>query len=333
MKKIKFWWKNARPISLPQSLTPAILALVLGMFSGEGNILPGILAVFGVSMAHLSCNMLDDYFDYKNQESGYRESMVRAGMRARTQKCRALVEKETTLRQWFIVSCIFGSFAVAAGLVIVFFQSWQVLIWAGIGAFLGYFYSARPLCLGYHGLGELVIGIVFGPLSMIGVYQSATGGVTSDIVLLGVMVGSLVVNILYTHSVLDCNADLSVNKITLAVLAKTDGRKKSILYVLVFGPYILLYVGMALDLFSVWYMLVFLSLPLAVAQVYSVNEFLRNPEGMVTRKKWYGPIPHWDQVCAAGLDWFLLRWCMARNLVMFFGGLCMISCILEWMTL
>ena len=86
MSKIKFWYDAARPQSLPQSVTPSLVGICLAFASGGGVWWAAVIGVVGVVAAHLSVNLLDDYFDYRNAGIESREQLVRAGMRARIGK-------------------------------------------------------------------------------------------------------------------------------------------------------------------------------------------------------------------------------------------------------
>jgi 1,4-dihydroxy-2-naphthoate octaprenyltransferase len=57
------WFKNARPISLPQSLLPALTAVALSYGNNEVSWLAAIACVIGVAFLHLAMNLLDDWFD------------------------------------------------------------------------------------------------------------------------------------------------------------------------------------------------------------------------------------------------------------------------------
>ena len=65
MNKIKFWYKNARPKSLPQSLLPAMTAIALSYGGDEFSWIAAVASLVGVAMLHLAMNLLDDWFDYK----------------------------------------------------------------------------------------------------------------------------------------------------------------------------------------------------------------------------------------------------------------------------
>ena len=86
--KLSFWFNNARPVALPQSLLPALLALALAASEQPAsfNLLLGLLAVLGAELAHLSLNLFDDYFDYRKLQSGFRDRLAAAGQKVRTGK-------------------------------------------------------------------------------------------------------------------------------------------------------------------------------------------------------------------------------------------------------
>ena len=53
MNKLKFWFQNARPISLPQSMLPALTAVALSIGGAEFSIVAAIASLFGVLFLHL----------------------------------------------------------------------------------------------------------------------------------------------------------------------------------------------------------------------------------------------------------------------------------------
>jgi 1,4-dihydroxy-2-naphthoate octaprenyltransferase len=67
MNWFKIWFKNARSIALPQSLMPAITALVLGLGIDGFNFIAAVIAVVGVVFAHLGMNLADEYFREKKK--------------------------------------------------------------------------------------------------------------------------------------------------------------------------------------------------------------------------------------------------------------------------
>ena len=141
MNIIRFWYRNARPTALPQSLLPAILALCMASGYEGFSIYLGVLAVFGAIMGHLSLNLFDDYYDYKVQKTDFRDRMQHKGMRARIAKCDYLTSGKATLNQLLVACVIMGAVALSAGLVIYLYRGNVILMLAAFAAILGISYS------------------------------------------------------------------------------------------------------------------------------------------------------------------------------------------------
>lgn len=325
MKKIKFWMKNSRPVSLPQSLMPAITAYFLAMSQDGFCWWLGLLAILGGCLAHLGMNLADDYYDYKKKETGFRESLAREGIRARTTKCPYIMSGEATLQQTFRAMIVFGVLALIPGAVVFSQRGWPILVIVVIVVILGASYSGDPLRLSYRGFGELDIGAIFGPLLMLGVFYAACGHVSWSLLAPAVSMGLLVTNVLYVHSVLDREADQRAQKNTLAAVLKTDCSRLAAAWIIIFLPYIitgLLALAQAVILEKneqLLYLLVFVTLPWAVKLYRSLGAFVRDPRSTLTCNGWYGPMKNWDQIKAGRLDWFMFRWYLARNLMSAFA--------------
>ena len=163
MKKIIYWIQNARAYALPQSVLPALVAVFMAVGNENFSIGLSIVAVFGVMLAHLSVNLFDDYFDYQFKSEEVREQTAAEGQRARIAKSPYLTSGEVTPRQLFVVASLFGLAALLLGCV-VFVKRGLVPLYIALAAgFLGFFYSGKPIRFCYHGLGELVTGLIFGP--------------------------------------------------------------------------------------------------------------------------------------------------------------------------
>lgn len=308
---LRFWFINARPVSLPQSLMPALLALLLARGAEGFSFVLGVLAVAGGVLAHLSMNLFDDFFDYRK---------IRAtGGEFRSTKCPYLRSGAATEGELLLACLGFGAAAALLGGVIWLMRGWAVLVPAAIGLFLGVMYSGWPLRLSYHGLGEAVIGLMFGPLLMWGVYVSAAGQMAPQAVVLGLAMGLLVTVVVYVHSMMDWSIDVSADKHTLADLLGTQKRQLQVLAAMLGLPYLLVLLGVAVGWLPFMWRLVVLSLPLSVALYFSMRAYVANPRGQVTRRWWYGPMGDWQRWQTAGRDWFMLRWLLARNLLTLFA--------------
>ena len=318
MNIVGFWFKNARPTALPQSLLPAILAFCMASQRDGFSVFLGILAVFGVVVGHLCMNLFDDYFDYKVKKTDFRGRMEHKGMRARISKCMYLNSGEATLKQLLIVCFVFGAIALSIGLVIYLYRGNVILIFAALTALLGISYSGAPLRLSYHGLGEIIIGIMFGPMLMAGVFYSACGSLDWSVLFVSVPVGLLVANIVYTHAIMDYEPDKEVGKMTFAVLLKDKKRMLFCLLLILISAFSLIIGGVIAGYLSAYYLLTFLTMPMAVSLYYLMKEFIRDPGRQFTPRFWMGPMNNWERLQTIGIDWFMIRWLLARNLLSFF---------------
>jgi 1,4-dihydroxy-2-naphthoate octaprenyltransferase len=318
MNTVRFWLNNARTTALPQSLLPAVLALCMASQSEGFSVIMGLLGVFGVIAGHLGMNLFDDYFDYKVKRSDYRNQMQHRGMRARILKCAYLTSGKATLRQLLLVSCLFGAMALLTGFVIYLHRGNAILLLAAVTALLGLSYSGAPFRLSYRGLGEILIGILFGPMLMSGVYYAACGVFDRSVLFVSIPVGLLVANIVYTHAMMDYEPDREVGKMTFAVLLKDKNRMLFCLFLLLAAAFGLIISGVISGYLSPCYLLSLLTLPMAVHLFYLMTEFVRHPERSFSPRFWMGPMNNWKQIRAFGVDWFMIRWLLARNLLSFF---------------
>lgn len=335
MNLIKTWLYNSRSFALPQSIMPSLLAIVLALGVPGFNIWLGLLATLGVCMVHLGGNLLDDYFDYKDELLEYRLGLRQEGEKAFTDKYPYLKDGSTTPRQLAIAIAVFFGIAILAGLIIFILRDfdWTLLILAGIAALLCFFYSAPPFKLGFHGLGELVIGTCFGPLLLCGVYESACGalytpetGFAWHILALGVAIGLFVTNILYTHSFVERHVDDISHKKTLAVLLKTNTAGMIAYGIFLYTPFVLMVLMAALGYIHWAYCAVLIMLPQACWLMWAMVQFAKGKEVATDKPYWWlGPMDNWDNI-AEDNRYYLLRWYTMRNIN---TGYCLIIIIVK----
>jgi len=324
MNTIRFWIRNARTTALPQSVMPAILSVCMASRQEGFSFLLGLLAVLGVIAGHLGINLFDDYFDYKVKKTDYRRQMQHQGIRARISKCTYLTSGEATLQQLLVACFVFSGIALLIGVVIYLYRGNVILILAAVTGILGVSYSGAPLRLSYRGLGEVLIGIIFGPMAMIGVFYAACGVFDRSVLFVSIPVGLLVANIIYTHSIMDYEPDKMVGKMTFAGLLKDKKLMLLCLLLLLILTFSVLASGVVVGYLSPYYLLPLLTIPMAVSLYHLMNEFVRNPDRNFTPRFWMGPMGNWERLQTIGIDWFMIRWLLARNLLSFFCIILMI---------
>lgn len=312
------WFQNARPISLPQSLLPALTAVALSYGQDEFSWIACVASLLGVVFLHLGLNLLDDWFDYWNGSAEARQKVADEGFRGRIIKYPYLTSDEATPKQLLVAISCFLAVAAAMGAVVLAVRGWMIFGWVVVALVIGVSYSGGPLKFGFRGLGELVIFLMFGPLMMTGVYYAITGGLDWKISWLSIAVGLLVTNIVYSHSVLDAVPDAKMGKKTMAHLMGSAKGQIALSVLINILPYLMVIAGVVLGQISPAYLATLAVLPVSIWLVCSLNDFVNHKEVKIDPKPWMGPMGDFEAYRKAGVDWFLLRWLTARNIVMMF---------------
>jgi 1,4-dihydroxy-2-naphthoate octaprenyltransferase len=138
------------------------------------------------------------------------------------------------------------------------------LLWFGFfGVILSFFYTAPPLKLGYRGWGEFLVGVLLGPLAVMGAYYVYTRTLTPQVFLLSLPIGFLVSAILYINEFPDMESDSAVGK--LHWIGRL-GRQRAVkgYYLLVGAAYLSILLSVLSGISPAWSLLPFLTLPLAI---------------------------------------------------------------------
>lgn len=331
---LRFWLEASRKAALGQSLTPYVLGFLVAVaawvynpdvpFHPLGPVL-GVLGFFGVGAAHTGVNLLDDYFDYTKGAVAEREALIDGGFRARLQKCYYIESGAATLEQtrnmgWLFIALALGLGAVILGLGLVFLgYDWRYLAaFVASGLFLGVMYSGPPLRLSYHGFGEVVVGIVFGALIAIPAYYVCTARIDPVVVWTSVPCGLLTMNIVNTHAIMDYESDAAARRTTFVLLLGSKMAGFWVDVLLLAASYGCIVAGVALGALPLTCLIVLATLPVAAGFLRLVHLYVVRPEQEEEPKWWMGRFTLWPAYKQAGIEWFMLRWALARNLLMQF---------------
>jgi len=219
------------------------------------------LTLFAGIFLHVTANTLNDYFDWTSgTDQRNNDYFLPYSGGSRSIELGLVNEKSL-----FAV----GSFSLLAsavlGLILALQSGWGVLVFGLIGAFCAFFYTAPPLRLAARrGLGELVVGLNFGPLAVAGTVYALTGKVSLVDFLAGVPIGLLTIAILWINQFPDEEADRASGKLNLVV---TLGKAKArwgyvLLLVAAFG--LALYWSLVSGIFPLGTLLILGSAPLAI---------------------------------------------------------------------
>lgn len=162
-------------------------------------------------------------------------------------------------------------------------QDWTILGLIVLCCFLGYTYQGPPFRLGYLGLGEIICFMAFGPLAIAAAYysQAQTFSLTSLAASIIIGIGtSIILFCSHFHQVED---DLAAGKRSPIVRMGTAMGAGVLAWstASIFGLTALFFV---LDIFPIWTLLIFASLPIAYQLVKFVQQNHDKPQSVRTCK-------------------------------------------------
>ena len=216
---LKTWFLETRPQFL---LLPVVLSILgTGMAFYDGSFNPGyaILAFVGLLLAHVSVNVLNDYFDFKSGvDLKTRRTPFSGGSGM-------LPEGNMKPLQvlWFGIVCFV--LIVPIGVFFVIVQGWPLLPLLLVGALCILFYT--PIIL-KKGWPEWSPGLGLGTLPVLGAYFVQTGQYSIAAVIAAVPSGLLVHNLLLLNEFPDVDADATVKRKTLPI--SIGPKKAAIVY-------------------------------------------------------------------------------------------------------
>ncbi len=178
------WLVLTRAAVLPMTLTAGGIAALLAVRRPGFDVGLLVLALVGITLAHVANNLMNDLFDAEvgadtvdYPRALYAPHPVLSGM--------------ITARRLAVAALVVNVADLAILITLTVFRGWPILAF-GLGGFLlSFAYTAPPLRLKKRGLGEPDVLLVWGPLMVCGTYFAAVGHVTWEIALASVPYGLL----------------------------------------------------------------------------------------------------------------------------------------------
>lgn len=183
------WIVITRAAVLPMTLGAGLVAALLAVGKRGLDWRWLVLAVVGIILAHTANNLMNDLFD---TQVGTDSATYPRALYAPHPVLSGLVSRRT-----LIVAILALNIADLVILVVLTAaRGWPVAAFAIAGFVLSVAYTAPPLRLKKHGLGEPDVLVVWGPLMVCGTYYSAVGTVGWDVVLASLPYGLLCTTVL-----------------------------------------------------------------------------------------------------------------------------------------
>ena len=187
----------------------ASLSLGAATAASDGPLSPRWLAVtvLGIFAVEVGKNASGEIFDFATDAAVAPEdrSPFSGGKRV-------LVDRLLNRRQTAAVAAVGYAVGAAAGLAIAMAREPAVLGLGLAGFAAAYFYNAPPLRLSYRGLGEITVGLCYGPGIACGTYLVQRGTVSRSVLWLSLPLGLLIAAFLWISQFPDFRADAAARK-------------------------------------------------------------------------------------------------------------------------
>jgi len=297
---ISRWLIITRAAVVTMTLTSGLIGgLMAAVYAKDPDWLYFSFALVGLVIAHISNNLMNDYFDYRGGVDT--EDYTRAQYAPHPVLSGFLTER-ALIRS--IMICNLIDFMIMVFLALQ--RGLPVVIFALLGLFISVFYVAPPLRLKHHGFGEPSVFLIWGPLMIGGTYY-VTAGVfpPSGVWLAGIPYALLVTTVLIGKHIDKLEEDKIKRIHTIPVLIGESASKKlnSILMIAYYPLVAGLVVARMLD---IWVLLVLLALPRLRDTVRLTNKPKPTspPPGIPNWPLWYVSIA-FIHARPAG-SWFIL---------------------------
>ncbi|MCK5877397.1 MAG: 1,4-dihydroxy-2-naphthoate octaprenyltransferase [Candidatus Marithrix sp.] len=271
------WVQATRPqfftvIILPILLGTAIAWRLQGIFAPVYLILSLLAGVFIAA----GINVFNDYFDHLNQTDEFNHSPLTPFAGGSRMIQNGILTVTETYRFGLTLILI----AISIGFYLVLVRGLP-LLWIGIfGVLSGYFYSAPPLSLVDKGLGELLIGLNYGILAVLGAYYVQTQTLSPIAVIASLPLAGLVTAILYINEFPDHNADKKAGKNNLVVrLGLASAR--SIYAILIGLSFIAVAIGVIFKGLPLFSLTSLLALPLGFFAIKTLYSYYDKPTDLI----------------------------------------------------
>ncbi len=272
----RLWFQSLRAPFLLASLVPVVVgALAAWQVRSAFDAPLFFLALVGAACIHIGANMSNDAWDYRSGndlEVRHLNPFAGGG--------RVLIRGVLDIRTHLAVAMLFLVLGSAIGLYLVS-QVGLPLLWIGIfGIAVAYSYVGPPFRLAHHGLGEIAVGLEFGPVVVLGTYYVLARTFDAPAVILSICLGLLVCGILWINEVPDISADAAVGKRTLVVRLGVK-RATQVFTGVVAAAFIVLAVGVAFFQLTPWALIAYLALPLALRPVRGLRKAGGDPHALI----------------------------------------------------
>ena len=255
--RLKRWLLVIRAPFLPLSVVLAFLGTCIAWYNGAFHLGYALLAFFGLLLAHISVDVLNEYDDYKSGVDLETKKTPFSGGSG------ALPSGLISPRQALWLGIASFLLIVPIGIFFVIIRGWELLPLLLVAALCIILYTPVILKTRWP---EWAPGLGMGTLPVLGAYFVQAGEYTWPLVIAAIPSGILVHNLLLLNEFPDVEADRKADRKTTPI---TIGKAKaSIVYsVLTIIVYLWIVGGVVAGQMPVFSLIALLTLPLAIKAI------------------------------------------------------------------
>ena len=225
MAQLKTWISAFRLRTLPLSISGAVVGSSYAYFLGFFDILIFVLIVLTTLSFQILSNLANDYGDgIKGTDNNSRigpERALQSGAISPKQMKNAIIVN-AILSTILALLLIYVSFGISQ-----LFSSLIFIVLGALSIYAAIAYTVGKSAYGYRTLGDLMVFLFFGWLSVMGTYFLFAKDLNSMLLIPASAIGCLSAAVLNLNNMRDLETDLKSNKITLAGYL---GKKSSKIY-------------------------------------------------------------------------------------------------------
>ena len=263
------WIKLSRPLFF---VSPGIIPFSLGNLLALHTIPVLDWSVFilgngGVIAILLITFLLNEYFDYTTDFHNRSYNRYSGGSRILPS---GIIKREEVLKVVIVLVVL----TLLLGLVLQFvYHTGKLTIFlGGLGFFAGIFYTAPPIKGSYRGLGEILIGVCCGWLTIFTGYYLQTGSLSIEISLLSLPLVFSIMAVILINEFPDVQSDKLDDKSTLVIkLGNASAARMYILLLILTYSSVLINIIILPQIYLFYNFSMLLSLPLSLKNILAMK--------------------------------------------------------------
>lgn len=212
----KAWILAARPKTLTGAAVPVMAGCGLAVADNVFSPTPAALCLIFAFLMQIDANLINDYFDYiKGSDREDRLGPQRA--------CQEGWITLSAMKRGIIATTLLSAIE---GSMLLLFGGWELIIIGALCMLGAFLYTAGPRPLSYEGLGDLMVIIFFGLISVETTYYIMSGNLTWYATMAALATGFATDALLIINNFRDHDQDVISGKKTIVVrLGRENGAR------------------------------------------------------------------------------------------------------------